>query len=403
MKNMEVFATVQEALEILTAGKILILMDDEDRENEGDLVMAAEKVTPESINFMITEGKGLVCCAVTGERARKMGLEKLKQSGSAHHHTNFLMPVDASKGCSTGISAFDRAETVRVLCDPEAVPSDLTSPGHLFPLEAVSGGVLERPGHTEAVVDLCRLSGMVDAGVICEIIKTDGTMSRLNDLIKFARKHGLKILSIKDIIRHLTDKAKAVKLNSAEMPTEYGLFMMHLYKPLVDNGDALPFALTAGDLSGDEPVLVRIHSECLTGDLLGSKRCDCGDQFSASLNMIQAEGRGILIYLRQEGRGIGLLNKISAYNLQQQHKMDTVEANIALGFKADERSYFDAAAILKELGVEYIRLLTNNPDKIEQLKKYGIKITERVPLVITGNGINSCYLETKKKKMGHLY
>ncbi len=403
MKDNYIFASVEEALEIMADGGMIILMDDEDRENEGDLVLAAEKITPESINFMITEGKGLVCCTMTGRQARKLGLEKLRQTGVAHHHTNFLLPVDAAEGTSTGISAFDRCRTIKVLSNPESEPSDLVSPGHIFPLEAAAGGVLERQGHTEASVELCRLSGLGETGVICEIINPDGTMARKPDLMKFAEKHGLRILTIKNLEKYLKDNPGAARLNSADLPTKYGQFRIHLYRSSSEYTGNLPFALTTGNITSGEPVLVRIHSECLTGDLIGSLRCDCGDQFSASLEMIQAEGRGVLVYLRQEGRGIGLLNKIAAYNLQQNSNMDTVEANIALGFEADGRNYIDAASILKDLGVETVRLLTNNPDKINQLERYGIKVVERIPLVVGRNAINSGYFDTKKIKMKHMY
>lgn len=403
MNDGELFITVEEALEIMAAGEMIILMDDEDRENEGDLVMAAEKVTPESINFMITEARGLVCCAITEEKAEKLGLERLKHFGGGHHTTNFLSPVDAVKGTTTGISAYDRSETIRALADPEADSSVLSSPGHIFPLAAVCGGVRERPGHTEAVVELCELSGLGKTGVICEIINTDGTMSRKNDLVMFAKKHDLKILTIRDIIYHLQNKKKTILLNSIDLPTKYGHFVMKLYQSSTGPSDMMPFALTMGEIQSDEPILVRIHSECLTGDLLGSYRCDCGSQLTASLEMIQSEGRGVLIYLRQEGRGIGLFYKLSAYNLQQYYEMDTIEANTALGFDADERSYFDAAAILKELGVSQVRLLTNNPDKISQLQQFGIQIIEHIPLVVGRNEVNHRYFETKKIKMGHLY
>lgn len=396
-------ASVEEALKIIAAGGMIILTDNEDRENEGDLVMAAEKVTPKSINFMITEGRGLVCCSLTGKDARRMGLVKLRKSGEAEHHTNFLLPVDAAAKVSTGISALDRARTVAVLSNPESGPSDLVSPGHLFPLEAVPGGILERQGHTEASVELCRLSGLRETGVICEIINKDGTMSRKPDLVKFAEKHKLKMLTIKEVVQYLLDHTGIKKVNSTDLPTRYGNFRMHLYKSLSEQDGALPFALTLGEFLPDEPVLVRIHSECLTGDLLGSLKCDCGNQLDSSLKMIQKEGRGILIYLRQEGRGIGLEHKIEAYNLQQNKKMDTVEANLALGFEADDRSYQDAASILKDFGIENVRLLTNNPDKINQLKEYGIDVVKRVPLIVGKNTINSAYFQTKKIKMQHLY
>lgn len=396
-------ATVEEALKIITDGGMIILLDDENRENEGDLVMAAEKVTPKSINFMITEGRGLVCCSLTDKDTQRMGLEKLRQSGDMEHHTNFLIPVDAAEKVSTGISAFDRARTVSVLSNPESGPSDLVTPGHLFPLKAVPGGILERQGHTEASVELCRLSGLREVGVICEIINKDGSMSRKPDLVKFAEKHKLKMLTIKELVQYLLDHSGIKKVNSTNLPTRYGNFRMHLYKSLSKQEEALPFALTLGEFLTDEPVLVRIHSECLTGDLLGSLRCDCGNQLDSSLKMIQKEGCGILIYLRQEGRGIGLEKKIEAYNLQLNDKMDTVEANLALGFGADNRSYRDAASILKDFGIENVRLLTNNPDKINQLEKYGINVVKRVPLVVGKNTINSAYFHTKKIKMQHLY
>jgi len=403
MKDNKFSISVEEALNIFSEGGMIILTDDEDRENEGDLVMAAEKVTADSINFMITEGRGLVCCALTADKTGKIGLEKLRQSGSTQHHTNFLLPVDAVEGVTTGISTTDRAKTVSALCNPGANAADFVTPGHLFPLQAVPGGVLERQGHTEAVVELCRLSGLREAGVICEIINRDGTMSRKPDLLEFAEKHKLRILTIRDLVRYLEGGTGIVRVNTTDLPTKYGDFKMHLYRSHSDKNENLPFALTLGEILPNESVLVRVHSECLTGDLIGSLKCDCGEQFDASLKMIQKEGRGILVYLRQEGRGIGLENKIEAYNLQQDKKMDTVEANIALGFGADDRSYIDAASILRDLGAEKIKLLTNNPDKINQLTEYGLDIVKRVPLVVGKNRINSGYFHTKKIKMNHLY
>jgi 3,4-dihydroxy 2-butanone 4-phosphate synthase/GTP cyclohydrolase II len=403
MKNTQFHATVEEAIELLASGEMLVLTDDEDRENEGDLVMAAEKITPQIINFMITEARGLVCCAITEERAAELRLEKLNQSGDALHKTNFLSSVDAVKETTTGISAYDRAKTIQVFCDPKAGPDELSSPGHMFPLAAVPGGVLERRGHTEAIVDLCELAGLRKAGVICEIINSDGTMARKEDLIQFARRHNLKMLTIQDIALYLERKTSVRIINTTELPTKFGNFKMLLYRSLSTTCASHPFALTKGEIRGEDPVLVRIHSECLTGDLLGSRRCDCGDQLSAALTRIESEGRGILIYLRQEGRGIGLPKKLSAYNLQQNHKLDTVEANLALGFSADARSYQDAAGILKEMGVKRIRLMTNNPDKIAQIERSGIEVTERIPIIEGLNTINRKYIETKKEKMGHLY
>lgn len=395
------FNTIPQALEDYRQGKVLIVVDDEDRENEGDFIMAAEKVTPEAINFMAMHGRGLICVPMTGERLDTLDLQLMVSENTAPLGTNFTISVDAKEGISTGISAADRARTVRLLVDPDAQPADFARPGHIFPLRAQNGGVLVRAGHTEAVVDLARIAGFRHhAGVLCEIMDDDGSMARVPKLMQIAEKFDLKIITIADLIeyRHSTEKL-VERAETIRFPTKYGHFTLHMYQSTVDTCEHL--ALVKGDVSTDESVLVRVHSQCLTGDVLGSLRCDCGDQLAQALQHIEKEGRGVMLYMRQEGRGIGLANKIHAYRLQDEGK-DTVEANEALGFKPDLRHYGVGAQILYDLGVRRIRLLTNNPKKVIGLDGYGLEICERIALEVPANAINARYLATKRDKLGHL-
>lgn len=394
------FNTIDEVLADIRRGRMVIVTDDTDRENEGDLVMAAEKITPRAVNFMARHGRGLICVPVTEERAAQLGLQRMVVHNREVFKTDFTVSVDAAAGVSTGISAHDRAKTIQTLVDPRATPGDLVQPGHVFPLQAKSGGVLRRAGHTEAAVDLARLAGLRPAGVICEILKDDGSMARLPDLQRYRARHRLKLCTIQDLIAYRRQREHlVVQEQVVKMPTEFGEFDLHLFRSTIDGAHHL--ALVKGKITGSKPMLVRVHSECLTGDVFGSRRCDCGSQLHAALQRIEAEGAGVLVYMRQEGRGIGLAAKIHAYKLQEKG-LDTVEANEKLGFPMDLREYGLGAQILTDLGVRRIRLLTNNPRKVVGLRGYGLQIVEQLPIRSKPNPDNARYLATKRTKMGHL-
>ena len=393
-------ATIQEAVEDIKAGKFLIIVDDEGRENEGDLAIAAEKITPEMINFMARYGRGLICIAMTGERLDELRIPMMVHDNTSKFASPFTVSVEAKHNVTTGISAHDRAATVNALINPDTRPSDISRPGHMFPLRARAGGVLVRAGHTEAVVDLAKIAGLYPSGVICEVMSENGEMARLPELEIMAAEHGFKIVSVAQIIAYRRLHEKLVqRVAEASLPTRYGDFLAIAYRSAIDPDEHV--ALVKGELDGDEPVLVRVHSECLTGDVFHSLRCDCGEQIDLAMEAIAAEGRGVFLYMRQEGRGIGLHNKIRAYALQDQG-LDTVEANEALGFESDIRDYGIGAQILADLGVRNLRLLTNNPKKVIGLEGYGLHVVETVPIVTKPNPQNVRYLETKRKKMGHL-
>lgn len=393
-------ANISEAIEDIRAGKFIIIVDDESRENEGDLAMAAEKVTPEVINFMAKRGRGLICLPIIGQRLDELGIPLMVTNNTSRYSTAFTVSIEAKTKVTTGISAFDRAQTIKTVLDPNTKAGDLAQPGHIFPIRAREGGVLVRAGHTEAIVDLAKLAGLYPAGVICEIMDEDGTMARLPQLEEMASKFALKIVTITDLIAYRIRHEKLVqRVTEAKLPTTYGEFIAVAYKSVVDAAEHV--ALVKGDISNAEPVLVRVHSECLTGDVFGSLRCDCGPQIDMALQSIAKEDRGVFLYMRQEGRGIGFHNKLCAYALQDQG-MDTVEANIALGFAPDLRDYGVGAQILADLGLHNIRLLTNNPKKVIGLESYGIKIVETVPLIAPSTPYNIRYLETKQKKLGHI-
>lgn len=392
--------SIEEAIEDIKAGKVVIVVDDEDRENEGDFIAAAEKVTPEMINFMATHGRGLICAPLTEERCEELELNMMVENNTVLHHTQFTVSVDLiGYGCTTGISVHDRAKTIQSLVNPNTKPSELGRPGHIFPLKAMNGGVLRRTGHTEAAVDLARLAGLQPAGILVEILNEDGSMARLPQLIEVANKHNLKLISIEDLVKYRISKETLVEQKvRVKMPTEHGDFDLVAYKDKTNGEEHL--ALIKGEWDENEPVLTRVHSSCITGDIFGSCRCDCGPQLHAAMKKVQEEGKGIILYMNQEGRGIGMLNKLKAYKLQEEG-YDTVQANEKLGFKADKRDYGIGAQILRDLKVRKMRLMTNNPKKRTALIGYGLEIVENIPLEIESNQHNRFYLETKRDRMGH--
>lgn len=394
------FDSIESVITDLRRGRMVIVVDDADRENEGDLVMAADKISAKAVNFMARYGRGLICVPTTGDRLQQLGVERMVNQNRESFKTDFQVSVDAAQGITTGISAADRANTIKVMAEPRALPEDLVQPGHVFPLRAKVGGVLQRAGHTEAAVDLARLAGARPIGVICEIMNDDGSMARLPQLKRFAKKHKLKICSIEDLIKFRRQRDHLIeRVETIVMPTDYGEFDLHLYRSTIDGQNHL--ALTRGKVSGRKPVLVRVHSECLTGDVFGSRRCDCGPQLHQAMRQIDEAGAGVIVYMRQEGRGIGLPGKIRAYKLQEQG-LDTVEANQKLGFPMDLREYGMGAQILADLGVKKIKLLTNNPKKVVGLDGYGLEIVKQVPIKVDPNPHNAKYLKTKREKMGHL-
>jgi 3,4-dihydroxy 2-butanone 4-phosphate synthase/GTP cyclohydrolase II len=398
MKN--TFDSIESIIADIRRGKMVIVVDDADRENEGDLILAAQFVTPALVNFMAKHGRGLICVPTTADRLQQLGIDRMVHQNRESFRTDFQVSVDAARGITTGISAADRARTIQIMAAPTAVPDDLVQPGHVFPLRARPGGVLQRAGHTEAAVDLVQLAGLRHIGVLCEILNDDGTMARLPQLRKFAQKHRLKICTIADLIEYRRTREKLVEhVEMVKLPTDYGDFDLHLYRSKLDGQHHL--ALVHGDVSGREKVFVRVHSECLTGDVFGSRRCDCGSQLHQAMRQVAAAGRGVIVYMRQEGRGIGLAPKIKAYKLQEQG-YDTVEANRKLGYEMDLREYGLGAQILVDLGLKTIRLLTNNPKKIVGLEGYGLKIVEQVPIRVKPNPHNERYLQAKREKMGHL-
>jgi len=394
------FNTIEEALEDIRNGKLVIVVDDEDRENEGDFITAAANITPEIINFMSKYGRGLICAPLDENRCDELGLGLMVNDNTALHATPFTVSIDLlGHGCTTGISAHDRAKTIQALVNPDTKPEDFGKPGHIFPLRAKSGGVLRRIGHTEASIDLARLAGFGPAGVLVEIINDDGSMARVPDLIEVAKKFDMKLITIKDLVTYRMTKESLIERSTeVDMPTEFGHFILRAYKQI--NTDEIHLALFKGEWAVDEPVLVRVHSSCVTGDIFGSCRCDCGDQLHKAMEIIEAEGKGVIVYMNQEGRGIGLLNKLNAYKLQEQG-MDTVDANVSLGFKPDQRDYGIGAQILRDLGVSRLKLITNNPGKRAAIQGYGLEIVEKIPIIIQENEYNSGYLHTKRDKMGH--